>query len=271
MSNPDNRLTYSLPAAWVDDTIHVALIGVGGNGSEMLDALGRMQLSLLAMGHPKGLHVEAFDPDTISPSNIVRQRFYPAEIGQNKAVTAIQRMNVYLGTEWDAHPVSVEALGYQLAREYDLVIGCVDSVDARNTIADLRDESHSTQLYLDLGNGAHSGQVVLGHLSIGDGEGLRLPTVQDLFPEITEDEDEDDAPSCSAEESLLRQNFGVNRTMATMAANLLWNLLTQGVIDHHGYFVDTRAGVTSPLRIDPALWASLAGRDLSTFVLKDAA
>ena len=58
----------------------------------------------------------AFDPDEISESNIVRQRFYPAEIGQNKAVTAIQRMNVYLGTDWDAHPDRVEQIGTASSR-----------------------------------------------------------------------------------------------------------------------------------------------------------
>ncbi len=38
--------TYSLPAEWLDRSIKIALVGVGGNGSEMLDALGRMHLSL---------------------------------------------------------------------------------------------------------------------------------------------------------------------------------------------------------------------------------
>ena len=262
--------TYSLPAEWLDRSIKIALVGVGGNGSEMLDALGRMHLSLKAVGHPHGLHVTAFDPDEISESNIVRQRFYPAEIGQNKAVTAIQRMNVYLGTDWDAHPDRVEQIGNSIVTHYDLVIGCVDSVSARNTIAGHRDKaSWRTTLYLDLGNGSHTGQVVLGHLGIRD-QPFVLPIVQDLFPEIADAEEEDDAPSCSAAESLMRQNFGVNRTMATMAANLLWNLLTTPGIDHHGYFIDTRTGQINPLRIDPALWASLAGRSFDDWLVKAA-
>lgn len=264
--------TYSMPAKWLDRPIRIALVGVGGNGSEMLDALGRMHLSLKAIGHPEGLAVTALDPDEISESNIVRQRFYPAEIGQNKAETAIQRMNVYLGTNWNAYPCRLEEVA-DFAGNFDLVIGCVDSVAGRNTIASYRHMHHwrhwQTALYLDLGNGSHTGQVVLGHLSLGD-DTLRLPIVQDLFPEITEDEGDDDAPSCSAAESLMRQNFGINRTMATMASNLLWNLFTTAGIDHHGYFVDTRSGQINPLRIDPALWASLAGHPFDEW-LSDAA
>lgn len=254
------RHTYSMPAEWLDRAIHIALVGVGGNGSEMLDALGRMHLSLKAIGHPEGLQVTAYDPDEISETNIVRQRFYPAEIGQNKAVTAIQRMNVYLGTDWSAYPARFGESGCPSC-DSDLVIGCVDSVSGRNAIAGYRGHrSWDRQLYLDLGNDSHTGQVVLGHLVVGE-DPIRLPIVQDLFPEIADEKEEDDAPSCSAAESLMRQNFGVNRTMATMAANLLWNLFTSPGIDHHGYFVDTRSGQINPLRIDPALWASLAGRE----------
>lgn len=255
--------TYSMPASWLDRAIRIALIGVGGNGSEMLDALGRMHLSLKAVGHSHGLKVTAYDPDTISESNIVRQRFYPSEIGQSKAVTAVQRMNIYLGTDWDAIPEAIGPDTRSLVSRYDLVIGCVDSVEARNNIANARVEPGwgLPTLYLDLGNGEHTGQVVLGHLMAGH-DSVVLPIVHDLFPEIATMED-DDAPSCSAAEALMRQNFGINRTMATMAANLLWNLFTTAGIDHHGYFVNTRGGHIHPIRIDPVLWTSLAGSDLS--------
>ncbi|RME43489.1 MAG: PRTRC system ThiF family protein [Chloroflexi bacterium] len=263
------RDVYHIPANWLDEAVRVLLVGVGGNGSEMLDALARLHLSLVAMGHPAGLHVTAIDPDTVTEANIVRQRFYPAEIGQNKALTAIQRMNIYFGLDWDAMPVALDA---DALHNTDLVIGCVDNVAARNRIADFRDCAlFQEQLYLDLGNGEHSGQIVLGHLACPDDAPIRLPIVQDLFPEIIEHEEHDEAPSCSAEESLQRQGFGINRTLATHSANLLWHLFTQGHIDHHGYLIDTRAGSVAPLRIDEQLWASLNGHHLDSTIARVAA
>jgi len=260
--------TFSMPSAWLDRHIDVLLVGVGGNGSEMLDALARLHLSLKAMGHPHGFRLTAIDPDTIAPSNIVRQRFYEPEIGSNKAVTAIQRYNAYLGLDWMG--IDTDLNGYLDDYDFnaDLVISCVDSVAARNQIDEFRyDNADMDVLYLDLGNGAYSGQIVLGHLMFNTDGAIILPTVHQLFPEILGGTEDDDGPSCSTEESLLRQNFGINRTMATLAANLLWNLTTQASIDHHGYIVNIRSGVVSPIRIDPDVWSSLAGKDMSNMIL----
>lgn len=254
--------TFSQPARWLDQPIRILLVGVGGNGSEMLDALARMHLSLKALGHPHGLDVTAIDPDDVSESNIVRQRFYVPEIGQNKALTAVQRHNLYLGLEWDAYGVDFQTFldSGKSVWNYDLVIGCLDSVAGRKAIADQRDYACRDLLYLDLGNGTHSGQAVLGHLIFNGDTPFSLPIAHDLFPELLTVEDEDDRPSCSAEESLRRQNFGVNRTMATLSANLLWSLFTQPAVDHHGFFMDARHGSVQPLRIDPELWESLSGQ-----------
>lgn len=48
-------------------TVH--LIGAGGTGSQVLEALARMDAALIRLGHP-GLYVTVFDADEVSESNI---------------------------------------------------------------------------------------------------------------------------------------------------------------------------------------------------------
>jgi hypothetical protein len=111
---------------------------------------------------------------------------------------------------------------------------------------------------LDFGNGPATGQVVIGHLgkpSLADG-GLRLPNVFDLFPELDELSATDrEAPSCSVEEAITRQEWPVNRMVAALGAALLWNLIRKGEIEHHGCFIDTRTLQSRPLPVDPEGWA----------------
>lgn len=78
-------------------TVHV--IGAGGTGSQVATNLARMDMALRALGHP-GLHVTVFDPDTVSEANIGRQLFSASEIGLNKAVVLVTRINRFFGDTW---------------------------------------------------------------------------------------------------------------------------------------------------------------------------
>ena len=55
-----------------NDRISVALIGLGGNGGQMLTGLAKLHQAMIALGHPAGLHVTAFDNDLVSESNVGR-------------------------------------------------------------------------------------------------------------------------------------------------------------------------------------------------------
>ena len=254
-------LHYSVNPDWLDRPIDIWLIGVGGNGSEMLDILARMHAALKVVGHPHGFRLTAWDGDTVSPSNIVRQRFWHTDIGENKALVSVQRLNLFLGLGWDALPVPFdpERQGYHLP---DIIISCVDSAKMRVEIARYYAESESSPwpgnelLWLDLGNGESTAQMILGHLSTAERNTIRLPHVYDLHPELA-DIDDHDAPSCSAEESLAQQTFGVNKTVAVSAGNLLWSLLTQPSVSYHGAYLNSRDNTTQPIRIDPSFWESI--------------
>ena len=81
----------------------VALIGVGGTGSQVLTSLGRMNYALLQLGHP-GLHVTAYDGDIVTQANCGRQLFAEQEVGLNKASALVTKMNMFFGTRWESCP-----------------------------------------------------------------------------------------------------------------------------------------------------------------------
>lgn len=79
--------------------VTVFVIGAGGTGSQVITNLARMSMALQALGHP-GLHVTVFDPDTVSQANIGRQLFSETELGLNKAVSLVTRINRFFGYAW---------------------------------------------------------------------------------------------------------------------------------------------------------------------------
>ena len=76
--------------------VTVFVIRAGGTGSQVITNLARMSMALQALGHP-GLHVTVFDPDTVSQANIGRQLFSETELGLNKAVSLVTRINCFFG------------------------------------------------------------------------------------------------------------------------------------------------------------------------------
>ena len=60
--------------------------------------LKNIHQGLLALGFP-GLEVILADGDTVSESNLVRQSFYPSDVGLNKTEVLINRLNLSCGLE----------------------------------------------------------------------------------------------------------------------------------------------------------------------------
>ncbi|WP_020504314.1 PRTRC system ThiF family protein [Lamprocystis purpurea] len=252
---------FVLPHQWVSQTIRVVLAGAGGSGSEMLDGLARIDRAIRALGHP-GLRMSVYDPDTVSETNTVRQRFWPADVGQNKAELLMHRYGTFggLAGRGFASPVTADLLA--ASGGFDLLVTCVDKAAVRAQIGAFdwmaKGWPFREALWLDLGNGARSGQVVLGHLTGWQGIPERLPNVLDLFPELRDAErlDADDAPSCSAAEALAAQDLFINRWVAVAACDLLWQLVRRGRISANGFFINPTGTRVSELAIDARTRAS---------------
>jgi sulfur-carrier protein adenylyltransferase/sulfurtransferase len=243
----------------LERVVSVRLIGVGGNGSQMLTGLARLHLALRALGHP-GLHVTAVDADTVSEANVGRQLFLPSEVGANKAIALTTRVNAAFGLAWDA-----EARRFAYAdKRCDLLVSCVDSARTRDFMGVVLQAKGWKPLYwLDLGNRAADGQVVLGMPIASRAHAryvARLPTVTDLYPELGAMPD-DDTPSCSLAQALERQELFVNQAVVTVALQLLWQLWRRGHTAWHGAYVNALQARVQPLPVCPRTWARM-GHDV---------
>lgn len=242
--------------------VHIALVGLGGSGSQMLSGLARLNCAIRALNHP-GLYVTAYDPDTVSEANIGRQLFAPVDVGQNKASVLVTRMNSWFGTRWDAVPAAFDPESYRPSRSaVMIVISCVDSARARVGIGKRISRLHTTPAYwMDLGNREADGQVILGIPPVDENHEAyahRLPTVLELFPELQTAEkllDRDPGPSCSLAQALERQELFVNQSVVTPALQLLWLLFRYGRTSWCGAFVNLKTGRQTALPVDPAAWA----------------
>lgn len=245
------------PQYFMDPThpITITVVGVGGNGSQVLHDLAKMHVSLLELGYP-GLYVEAIDDDKIEQSNIGRQKFSPTDIGDYKSSVLITRINRFYGLEWKA-----------LTRKYEssdgdanIIISAVDNVDTREKIGESLWASNSNRDYqqkyywLDFGNGKDFGQFVLGSVANIEQPKSKyktinqLKTVLDLFPNMKENEDITE-PSCSTREALLKQDLFINSILVSTGMNLIWQLLTKYVITHHGGYINLATCQTKPIKL----------------------
>ena len=243
--------------------VRVLVVGCGGTGSAIVAGLPYLHQALVARGHPGGLHVTVMDGDSISPTNCVRQPFAKSEIGLNKAIVLVNRLNMFWGLKWEAVAAHLKA-GSHVSRSYSgddlrahIVVGCVDTRAARAAIRDAVSSWSTVSYWLDLGNNADSGQFILGEpLNERNRRArLRLRSAAELYPEICDQAlDSDGEPSCSAIEALERQEPFLNSTLAQQALALLARLLRYGEISYHGGFINLGTGATSVLRIDPQCW-----------------
>ena len=206
------------------------------------------------------------DGDQLTETNCVRQPFAAADVGLNKAVVLINRVNLFWGLRWQAHPENFHKDSLRTdSADPHLIIGCVDTRAAHQAILSaVTRADDSTVYWLDLGNNASSGQYVLGQPlnAANRRSAARLRTVAELYPEIVDAEaGEDSLPSCSAAEALERQEPFINQVLATSALAMLARLLRYGAITHHGAFYNAQTGRMAALPADPRMWEKMRRRD----------
>jgi len=246
--------------------LRVLVVGAGGNGSAVLLGLPYLHQAMKVWGHTGGLHVMLADGDFVSETNCIRQPFASADVGLNKAVVLINRVNLFWGLRWQASPEHFhkDSLRTNSAGPH-LVLGCVDTRLARQAILSAVTRANDSTVYwLDLGNNASSGQYVLGQpLNAANRRNtVRLRTVAELYPEIADVEaGEDPLPSCSAAEALERQEPFINQVLATSALAMLARLFRYGTLTHHGAFYNAETGRMAALPVDPRMWERLRRRN----------
>ncbi len=240
--------------------ITVALIGVGGTGSQMLNNLARIHTSLITLGHP-GLHVTAYDGDAVTAANLGRQLFTKSELGMNKAVALVTRVNRFFGLRWEAKPVNY-GVGTNNQIGSNIIITCVDKVAIRNEIskACIKGNNYGradtkNYYWMDLGNTKDCGQVVIGSYgSISQPKKTKntcefLLNITRLHPDLEKFEKADDTPSCSLAEALTKQDLFINSLLAQYGANIIWKMFREAKLNYQGVYLNLKTMTTNPIKI----------------------
>lgn len=250
--------------------VTINVIGCGGTGSQVLNSLARMNAALKALGHP-GIFVRAVDPDVVTEANMGRQLFSPSDVGSHKGAVLIGRINRYFGYNWD----NVPQLYGPKVKPANITISCVDSGKARKSIWEemqavfhMYGDSRRTYslvlepyqqpyYWMDFGNTADRGQVVIGTWqTIKQPENMEydgvstLKTVQKIHPDIFIDpKGEVQEPSCSLAEALHKQDLFINTNLANMGLAILWKMFRKAYITHHGLYLNLETLTTNPIPI----------------------
>lgn len=254
---PQSR--FVVPAEWQSKAPRITVIGCGGTGSYVVSRLAMLSHAMKSLGHPQGLSVILVDGDEVSPFSVGRQNFVPDDVGRNKAQVLTERYsmafgNAFASIRYTPRYLTDKKMLQWLVAESDVIVTCVDKAAVRAKIHAAYKDKYNDTLWLDTGNGAKTGQVVLGHLGKVAKTRLRLPNVGDLFPGIYDPvHDQGDTPSCSYDDSFT-QSFGVNAWSAELAVQLIWSLMREGHITRHGGLFDMGDFSVSPLTIDARQW-----------------
>jgi PRTRC genetic system ThiF family protein len=127
----ETPLRHYLPAALGNRAIKIVLVGCGGNGAQMLMGLASLDTALRAISS-RSLDVTVVDDDIVSEANLGRQPFFRCDIGNSKARTLTERINLAHGLAWTAvHGRAPEAAKLDGT---DIVITCVDTASARRSV-----------------------------------------------------------------------------------------------------------------------------------------
>jgi PRTRC genetic system ThiF family protein len=262
------KIKYHYTESYLLNPLHpvtVTLVGCGGTGSQFLNNLARIHAALVALGHP-GLHVTAWDNDEITTANLGRQLFSSSELGMNKAVALITRINRFYGLQWDAEPKLFEP---HIDTSFgNIIITAADNVSIRKLIGSIIHErtiknnnrfyyqpENRNYYWMDLGNSKTSGQVILGTSGkIVQPKKVRysvseLDTITELFPNLESFEKDDDTPSCSLAEALTKQDLFINSILAQYGANLLWKMFRELKLEFHGLFLNLQTLQTNPIKL----------------------
>tara|TARA_R110002050_G_scaffold271612_3_gene415112 strand:- start:2098 stop:2877 length:780 start_codon:yes stop_codon:yes gene_type:complete len=241
--------------------ITISLIGIGGTGSLMLARLARMDYALRQTGH-SGLHVKAFDQDIVEPMNIGRQLFTPHDLGENKVVNSLTKINNAFGLQWEGIPLNAMAHGEDI--KSNIIITCVDNAKYRLALSKAlqypyQGSEYETMFYwMDIGNSRNTGQFILGSLFEQEGKleseffepVHKLKSIVDLFPNLKEHDTEKlQGMGCAYADKLKEQSLFINDVLVAHAADCLFRLLLNKETLVHGGFVNLENGMVNPIKV----------------------
>lgn len=250
--------------------VPVMVVGCGGTGGYVAEGLCRLL--------DKGADIWLVDHDRVEERNMVRQNFYPSEIGRFKSEVLAERLAIQYGRNigYTTLPVEMLPIEYRGA----VTIGCVDNPAARERLqlagrymmGPHFSYNKRDSWYIDAGNSEYSGQVLIGNSfgrncskgfrpQIGICNTLPLPQVQQpglLAPETTPPPNENCAERVIREE----QSPLINRVMADLVLTFVHKLLN-GKLTWMGAYIDLENGTLSTIDATPENVSRITGHSVS--------
>lgn len=249
-------------------TVHITLVGVGGTGSHLAFALGRLAYHARRQGIQVNLTL--VDPDRVEEKNVGRQLFCPAELGHPKAICLTTRLNAALGLDVTARCERFEAamLHWYAGGRHDLhlLIGAVDNHSARRELAQAVAAAGGLLWAIDTGNARSNGQVLIGNLAnprqirfdeLGLCTGLPSPYLQE--PDLLEPAAEGTALSCGELVFQEEQSLMINQAVAAVAAQYAYAAVIQRELRTFATYLNLEPPVASSRLITRANLTALTG------------
>lgn len=226
--------------------VKIVMLGCGGTGGHIAPHIYRLLYSL-----DRPVRFIIADGDVVEPKNLVRQNFIEADLGENKAKVLAERYAAVFGLKCEYIPEFIEdearlmklvkpqrfqnGIGFHHGQMY------VDQCDELVILIGAVDNNRSRQLchavfkkvtplvYIDSGNGEHTGQVVCG---IRQGMRTVFQPAGSLYPDILGEQDKFPTELSCAEASVSApQSIVANIMAATAVVSFVYNILVRGQID----------------------------------------
>ena len=146
----------------------------------------------------------------------------------------------------------------------NITVTCTDNIKSRldlwNVLGKMPPASYTdnaTPLYwMDFGNTQTTGQVIMGTVlkKIRQPASTLYEAVGSLkvitrFVKYARVKEEDSGPSCSLAEALEKQDLFINSTLAQLGCNILWKMFRNGMIEHHGVYLNLATMKVNPISI----------------------
>jgi PRTRC genetic system ThiF family protein len=233
--------------------LQIVVVGAGGTGSSLLGKLLQLHNTFEGLAL-NGLDVVVYDDDVVTESNIGRMPFYNFDLGRPKAECLVERFNAYSNVNWQYKNERFKKDSLKNTYGGVVIFGCVDNVPARKAIHTAFSNLDDC-IYIDSGNDASSANIIMAMNAQVGKDRCYLPSVVDLYQQQINSHIDNNKDSCSAEDAINKQTFGVNDMAASQCIQFLWQLVRQGEIAYQGVSFDLKTGVTSPIYADADTWS----------------
>jgi len=234
----------------------IIMLGAGGTGGHIAPHLYRLLHSL-----ERYTKVLVCDGDIVEEKNLVRQNFISADLGKNKAQVLAERYASAFGLEVSYIPEFIEdenrlaelvmpdtfrvgSCPQQKVEGLSILIGCVDNNRSRQLCHQVF-KSAKNLIYIDSGNGEHSGQVVCG---IRRGGRTYHKPIGEIYPDVLTETDKFPTQlSCAEAAVSAPQSIVANIMAGTAVVSYLYNILVLGKIENSGITFSTKTVNLKPV------------------------